>query len=94
MNVKLIPKEPLIMEGRKVIYVICEANKEDLQKRSNRLLNVTTHNRSMVQCVETQKVFDSMKLAGELYGISQSSISRVCDNPNRIAGGYHWRKIK
>ncbi len=94
MNVKLIPKEPLIMEGRKVLYVICEASKEDMQIKNDRLKQSSNHGRVMVQCIETKKVFNSMKEASACYLISGSQVSYACKNPHRTAGGYHWKKIK
>lgn len=49
-----------------------------------------------VKCVETQKIFDSARVASEYYHITRSSISRCCNKaPHyKTAGGYHWEFVE
>ena len=48
-----------------------------------------------VKCVETGKIYNSRADAARDVGlVNRSNISHAIDNPNRIAGGYHWISIK
>ena len=44
-----------------------------------------------VLCVELNKVFPSMKDAGDYFGLSKCTISAVIKGRNKTAAGYHWR---
>jgi hypothetical protein len=45
-----------------------------------------------VICVETGAVYNSMKeAANEMGSISSSLIYSACNNPDKLAYGYHWR---
>ncbi len=46
-----------------------------------------------VLCVETNKMFDSIKQAAEFYNLTRSNISTVCKGFRKTAGGYHWEYI-
>lgn len=46
-----------------------------------------------VMCVETGQVFDTIKEASELLGISYTNISDCCRDKQKTCGGYHWRYI-
>lgn len=43
-----------------------------------------------VKCVETGKVYESMKIASDETGINYGNISSCCSGRLRIAGGFHW----
>ena len=47
-----------------------------------------------VICVETGKVFNSLKEAENYIGISKSAISRCCLGKQKTCGGYHWEFVK
>lgn len=47
-----------------------------------------------VLCVETNKIYDSFKQAGEEVGILPAYISNVCNGRGKTAGGYHWVALK
>ena len=44
-----------------------------------------------VICLETKKVYNSMKEAGELNNISPSNIGTCCNGRQYTAGDYHWQ---
>lgn len=41
-------------------------------------------------CLETGKIFNSAKEAGEYYNTHFSHIYKVCKGERKTAGGYHW----
>lgn len=43
-----------------------------------------------VRCVETGRVYESIKTAGEMTGTNQVGISNVLTGLAFTAGGYHW----
>ena len=57
-------------------------------------VNKTTWNSKKVLCIETGEIFESTLLAERKTGVSQSTISRVCNNKKqKTAGGFHWRFV-
>ena len=65
---------------------------ENLQEQYNRRLNYRSHSRAVkVRCIDSNgnsRIFNSIKEAHELTGVSISGISCVCSGINRHAGGY------
>jgi group I intron endonuclease len=43
-----------------------------------------------VICLETEEVFESLKIAGEKYNIDGSNIGACCRGKRTTAGEYHW----
>lgn len=52
--------------------------------------NFSKANRQAVQCVETGKIFDSIKKAADSCNVTGSSISAVLNKSSKTAGGFHW----
>ena len=50
-------------------------------------------NRKKVMCVETQKVYNSIKEAARDVGCYGTHISKVCNGKQKTAAGYHWVRI-
>jgi hypothetical protein len=46
-----------------------------------------------VECIETHTIYTSLGEAQRETHINRGSIYRVCSNPSKVAGGYHWRFI-
>jgi len=44
--------------------------------------------------LDTGIVFNSIKEAGEFYGVNRGHISSVCSGKRKIAGGYRWSYFK
>lgn len=51
-------------------------------------------NSKKVICVETGKVYSSIKEAEEDMGVSMSSIGKCCSGKNKTCKGYHWAYYK
>lgn len=47
-------------------------------------------NRRKVRCVETDEVFESIKLAAQKIGLKPSNVGDCCRGRQKTAGGYHW----
>ena len=45
-----------------------------------------------VQCIETGIIYQSMRDAERLTGISHVNISQVCNGKRETARGFHWKK--
>lgn len=43
-----------------------------------------------IHCVETGKIFDSIKTAAEHYGLKRPNISAVLAGKNKTSCGFHW----
>lgn len=62
------------------------------KKPSNKTINAATEtHKKKVLCVETNKVYDSMKEASKKTKANSSRISDVCRGVRKTAGGYHWK---
>ena len=48
----------------------------------------------IVRCIETGKIYPTMKEAAEHTGTYSSNIRESCLNKRRTAGGYHWEYIE
>ena len=86
---------------------IGEANKgkthsEETKKKLSELRKGKTHNEESkkkigeaqwkkVVCLETGKVFNSVKEAGEIIGVFPTSISACCTGKQKTCGGFHWK---
>lgn len=64
---------------------------EHRQKLSSSCKKAKIHTMKSVFCVETGKVFESLKAASRFLKTSKSNISTVLNNPNRTCKGFHWR---
>ena len=54
-------------------------------------IEVIKHNRKPVYCYETKQKFKSQSEAAKFIRLKCSdSISNCMNNPNKVAGGYHW----
>ena len=72
------------------------ATAEDLVNGSPQT-NVAPKNPSYykaVQCVETNDVFCSIADAARAVNRSKNTVCDACKNPNKTAGGYHWRYVE
>lgn len=47
-----------------------------------------------VLCVETNKIYESIKEASKDTGVFDGHISKVCKGERKTTGGYHWVYVK
>lgn len=69
-----------IMKGKKHT----EIAKQKMREHTNKIA---------VLCIETNKIYESMRAAARETGIDPSSISRCCKGKQITAGNYHWKFI-
>lgn len=55
------------------------------------VLRKTWSSDKRVVCIETGKIYNSITIASKDTNINDGSISKVCHNKRKTAGGYHWR---
>lgn len=64
----------------------CYGKKRD----SNLVKQIAEKQMKKVYCVEQKKWYQGVSVAGKINNIDSSSISAVCNNKRKTAGGYHW----
>ena len=64
-----------------------------IDKNGNLLNSVPKGNLRNIICIESGKIFKSTIEAAKWAGVSRNSISKVCRNEMKTAGGYHWKYI-
>lgn len=88
-------------------YNLPEINHKDEDRTNNIVSNLEWCNRQYnniygkrlqsiskkVLCVETNKIYNSMKEAERDLGCDHSHISAVCRGKRKTCGGYHWKYI-
>ena len=93
----LNPDDKFSEERRKNLgYNIDNAAKsaEEVEKRASRLRGKKRENHNSykpVFCVETGRIFVSVKIAAESVGITPCFLSKVLHGKKKTAGGYHWK---
>ena len=94
---KIVPEKTLHFQGRKVLYMICEALESDTKKRVNNMHKKGNHNRTPVVRIgkisKNRVIYKSMTEAGKHLNLCPSQISKACKNGSSC-GGYHWKKVK
>lgn len=65
-------------------------NKGSCKERAAETQRKTHPSRKAVICIETQKIYSSMKEAQRETGVNNTSISECCNNKRLTAGGFHW----
>lgn len=70
---------------------------EQIEKRATKLRgksNPHLNHYKPVFCVETGRIFASVKIAAESVGITPCFLSKVLHGIGKTAGGYHWKFAK
>lgn len=52
----------------------------------------TSKTRRKIQCIETGRIFDGVRVAERNTGVAHANISKACKK-GCIAGGFHWKYI-
>ncbi len=99
MRVKLIPnqaaKEQLqhLVEGRKIIHILCEENETDIKARRTKLKSYADKRNKQVKCLTNGKVYSSATKAAKELNVSKQSISKVCNGRMMSVKGYVLKYI-
>lgn len=66
--------------------------KKHSESTKNKISNSNYHTniKKKIYCVETKKIYNSIKEASDDTGIDRSSIGKVCQGKMNSAGNYHW----
>lgn len=82
---------PVSDETREKLRKASTGKKASPETRAKMSDSATT--KRPVRCVETGKIFPSIKAAMEWAKISRHVLSRACRQNDYIAGGYHWQYV-
>lgn len=55
--------------------------------------NIRKERNKKVRCIETNEVFDSIKIAAKEKGANEENISKVCYGERKTTGGYHFEFV-
>lgn len=58
------------------------------------LKKIQENNRKKVLCIETNKIYDSIKDAAQENNLCVQNISKVCYGKRKTTGGFHWEFYK
>lgn len=68
-------------------------SRSDNLKHAYRELHQKRHSYTMVKCVNTGEVFESVRLAEKSKGLCKGAISQVLNGRSKTSGGLKWIKI-
>lgn len=83
---KGVPRKPHSQSTKKKLS-------ESMMGERNPMFGKVPGNAKKVLCVETNIVYDNMKVAQEMTGIHKANISSVCRGIRKHAGGFTWKFI-
>ena len=78
-------------EVRAKLAIANTGKKDSAETRAKK--SASAAKKRAVRCVETGKIFTSMKIAMAWAKISRHVLRKACLNENYIAGGYHWQYV-
>ena len=52
------------------------------------------HCRKPVRCIETDRIYSGVRVAGRELGINRGSLSSCLNGNRRTAGGFHWEFVE
>ena len=86
-NIWLVPTEPMYVEGRKVIKILCEPTPTDILKEKSRLQNMSKNRKRPIKCITNNKTYNSITAASKDTGIDAGAISRICNKKQKSSNG-------
>ena len=98
-HIKIYPEagsEPRL-NGRKIIYTLCEATPEDIKNTPRKIINDSNCGQQSITMINkyTNKivaVYPSITMASKMRNIKKTAISRALKDKQYTAGGYKWKK--
>ncbi len=88
----IVPKEPIYIDGRKVVEYRVLATKQDIIKAYKRS-HKNTGQKTVYQYDKGNslvKIHDSITAAAKYVGGSRTHIGQVVDHPTHTSAGYIW----
>jgi len=92
-NIWLVPSQPMTIEGRKVIRILCEPNGQDKHNQRERKRNMGKANAKAVYCITTGKNYTSVTSCALALGLNKSSVSKVCRGDFSSTNGYQFKYV-
>ena len=92
-QVKIIPKDPMYIEGRLVKYIICEPTQVDMLKIKTKRASNLKSSRTAIKCINNGKEYKSIREASEDLGLDAGGISRCINDKQSTTGGYVFKKL-
>lgn len=86
-TVKQLWKDGIYRNKKKIEYTA------ELRKKMSDIQKQLPHYRTMVRCIETGEVFDSMEEASFAKCGTKSSVKCYFSGKQKLAGGYNWEKL-
>ena len=96
----LNPEDKFSEERRKNLGRANRGRKQSAEQVEKRVAHLKGKKREninwgkLVFCVETGRIFASVKIAAESVGITPCFLSKVLHGKKKTAGGYHWKFAK
>lgn len=89
----------------KTSHKLSNEQKQEISKRKHKLWannefkkwateQISKVNNSKVKCIETGKIYNSIKEASKDTGANERYISICCREKQRTSGGYHWEYVE
>ncbi len=100
MNIKLTPTQEaqnqlhMIVDGRKVLYIMCEENSSDIAKRKAKIADRNKTKRTAVVCTNNSKRYESILEASIELNLDPGAISRCISNKQKTTKGFGFKKDK
>ena len=97
MTVKLIPNQDMqdclneLVQGRKILYVICKPSQSDINKYNNKKAKNLGDNKKPIICISTGAVYDSIKQASIALGLDAGAISRCVSGKQKTTKGFAFK---
>lgn len=74
--------------------IISEEARRKMSENSKHRHGFKSGNERKIICIETQKIYNSIKEAEKDCPVSASCISHCCRGKIKTAGGYHWKFVE
>lgn len=84
-------------ENSRYLMAVANSNRKhnphsDITKQKIRDAHLSHKNKKRpIVCIETQQLFESIKLAADTIKVSSAAILYACKNDKGTCGGFHWK---
>lgn len=73
-------------------YIMPEVQKKKISESGKMAISNGRGHFTSVRCIETNKIFNTIREAAEYYGVCSTGISSVINGKSKTCGGFHWEK--
>ena len=90
--IKVVPEEPLYIDGHLVEYYVRKMTKLDKEQRDYRLRTNRADVRVRIKCITNGKVYNSITQAANELGLDKAGISKCIAGKQHTVKGYKFNK--